>query len=123
MSLALKILILCCGLLVVGIVIYLLVQRKINERQSLFWIFGSVIILILSVMPKSLDVFASFFHVDYPPVLLFLFAILILLVITLYQSIQISMLQSHLRELTQYIAVFKEACTTMAEEEEGNNGN
>lgn len=122
MSIALKILILCCGLFFVGIVLYLLVQRRINERHSLLWLFGAVIILLLSILPNSLDIVAGFFHVDYPPALLFLFAILILLIITLYQSIQISILQERLREITQHFTVFEESYAKKPEDKEGSHG-
>jgi hypothetical protein len=71
----------------------------------LFWFFGAIIILILSTIPEILAVIANLVGVDYPPALLFLIAILVILAIILYQSIQISILQERLRELTQQISI------------------
>ncbi|PKM87984.1 MAG: hypothetical protein CVU87_08545 [Firmicutes bacterium HGW-Firmicutes-12] len=105
MGLATKGFIIVLGLIFVGVIILLLVKRKINERHSLFWLFGAIIILILSTIPEILAVIANLVGVDYPPALLFLIAILVILAITLYQSIQISILQERLRELTQQIAI------------------
>ncbi len=105
MSDILRLLVLFCGIGFVLMVFVLLVKRKINERNSLLWLVGAFIILVLSIAPNTLQVLAEVFDVDYPPSLLFLFSTLIMLLIVLYQSLQISVLQEHLRELTQQIAV------------------
>lgn len=107
MGLALKLIILICGALFVVTVIYLLVIRKINERNSLFWLFGSFLILILAMIPNILEYIAELVGVDYPPTLLFLASTLIILFIILYQSIQISILQERLKELSQHVAILK----------------
>ena len=105
MNTLLKIFILSCGLIVVGTIVYLLMKRKISERNSLLWLLGSLVILTLSAMPEVLEVIAHMLGVDYPPSLLFLFSTLILLFITLYQSIQISILSAQVKELTQHVAI------------------
>lgn len=105
MSSLLKLFILICGLLFVGTVIFLLVKRKINERNSLMWLLASIIILVLSAFPEMLEVLAHSVGVDYPPALLFLFSTLILLLVVLYQSIQISTLFEQVKELTQHVAI------------------
>ena len=105
MGSTLKLFILLCGLVFVGAVLYLLVKRKINERNSLLWLLGALIILGFSTMPEMLQVLADFAGVEYPPTLLFLFSTLIILFILLFQSIQISELQEHLKELTQLVAI------------------
>lgn len=105
MSGTVKFLIFILGVIFVVSVFYLLVKRKINERNSLFWLAGSLIILTLATMPDILDIMARFLGVDYPPTLLFLLSILVILFILLYQSIQISILQDKCRELTQRLAI------------------
>ena len=105
MGSTLKLFILLCGLVFVGTVIYLLVQRKINERNSLLWLLGALIILAFSTMPDLLQVLADLTGVEYPPTLLFLFSTLIILFILLFQSIQISVMQERLKELTQLVAI------------------
>jgi len=93
------------GLLYAGIAMGLLVKKKINERNMIVWIGSCVIILILSVNPEMLDWLAVKVGVSYPPSLLFLFSVLVLLLLTLYQSIQISTLQDKLKELSQFVAL------------------
>jgi len=86
-------------------VVHLLIKNKISERNSLIWLLGSVVVFIFSIDPLLLDKIAKSVGVDYPPTLLFLIAILILLFITLYHSVQISTLNAQVRELTQQFAI------------------
>lgn len=82
-------------------VVRLLVKRRISERNSFFWLAGALAILVLSALPDVLDIAARAAGVDYPPTLLFLLSILVILFILLHQSIQISILQEKCRELAQ----------------------
>ena len=107
MGTTLKLTIFFLGAVFVGYVIYLLVKRKIDERNSFFWLAGSLVILALSTMPDIIEIIANLVGVDYPPTLLFVLSILIILFILLYQSIQISMLQARCKELAQHIAIMK----------------
>lgn len=101
----LKLTILFLGIAFDVAMFFLLVTRRINERASLPWIVGSVIIMVFSLMPNVLEVLAQAFGVSYPPALLFLIAILIILLLLLYQSIHISILQNKTRELAQNLAI------------------
>lgn len=105
MDTTLKLTILFLGVTFDVAVFFLLVTRRINERASLPWFVGSVIIMIFSLMPNVLEVLANVFGVDYPPALLFLIAILIMLLLLLYQSIHISVLQNKTQELAQNLAI------------------
>lgn len=105
MSSLFKLIILLIGLSFSGTVLFLLVKKKINERNTLIWLGGSAFILIFSLNPKLLDQLVAWTGVDYPPSLLFLFSLLALLVLALYHSIQISVLQEKIQELSQHIAL------------------
>lgn len=105
MGSSVRLIIIFLGVAFVITVLYLLVKRKLDERNSLFWFAGAIITLLLSVVPNILDSLARSIGVDYPPALLFLVAILVILFILLYQSIQISVLQEKSRELVQILAI------------------
>jgi len=105
MDSTLKLTISILGLIFVGVVLYLLVKKKINERNSLMWIAGSLAIMAVCLMPDILEKMAQFLGIDYPPSLLFLVSILIMFLLILYQSIQISLLQDKCRELAQNLAI------------------
>ncbi|MEX1029638.1 MAG: DUF2304 domain-containing protein [Paenibacillaceae bacterium] len=101
----LKLIIFCIGVSLCTWVIILLARKKINERNTIVWIGGVILVLILSTNPEWLDVVASWAGVSYPPSLLFLCSFIVLLVITLYQSIQISHLYARIKEISQSIAL------------------
>ena len=105
MSLSLRFAILICGISFSIAIIKLLINRKFSEKISLIWLISAMAVFIISIFPKILDVFAKLLGVDYPPSILFLFAILILLFICFYHSIQISMLNNQVRELAQNMAI------------------
>jgi hypothetical protein len=60
---------------------------------------------VLSIRPKWLDVVADWAGVDYPPSLLFLCSFIVLLIVSLYQSMQISQLHAKMKELSQAVAL------------------
>jgi hypothetical protein len=101
----LQFLILGIGLCLCVWVIVLLASKKINERNTIIWVGGIILVLVLSSNPKLLDIVAKWVGVSYPPSLLFLCAFIVLLVITVYQSIQISQLYDRIKEISQSLAL------------------
>lgn len=105
MSEPLKYIVLLCGLLFAAAVVRLLIQQKISERNSIAWMGAAVAILAVSAFPQMVDRVASWVRVSYPPALVFLFSTLVLLLLVLYQSVQISELNEKLKELAQRLAL------------------
>lgn len=105
MQLILRIFVASLGVLFSFIIFYFLIKRRINERNSLLWFFGALVILGLSLMPKNFDKISHWLGVDYPPALLYLVAILAVLMILLHQSIIITELQKKSIELAQALAL------------------
>lgn len=100
-----RIVVLFCGAMFTFTVIRLLIKKKINEKVSLLWLIGSIIVFIISVVPSLLDKISYLIGVDYPPSLLFMAGILIILFICLMHSVQISILNNQIKELTQQIII------------------
>lgn len=69
------------------------------------WIAGTIIIIVLSFMPNLLATLANFAGVRYPPTFLFFISTLVILLIIMYQGIQISNLQDKCREMSQNLAL------------------
>lgn len=90
-----------------SIVMYLLAKKKINERNTMLWLAGAIGILLISAFPSLLNWTAQKIGVDYPPALLFLFSAILLLIIVLHQSIQISVLNEKVKQLAQHVALQK----------------
>ena len=104
-------------------VIVLLARKKINERNTILWVGGIILVLIISSNPKWLDVIAKWAGVSYPPSLLFLSSFIILLIITVYQSIQISQLYDRIKEISQSIALQSGHTHLEKLEKDGTNKN
>lgn len=105
MGIVLRIFVLCLGLFFTVSVFRFLIKRKLSEKNSIVWLLGSLLALIVSAFPQILDRLAVLFEVDYPPTLMFLLSTLLLLLITLHNSVQISVMGQQIRELTQNLAL------------------
>jgi hypothetical protein len=116
MQLSIRIFVFIIGVLFTSSIVRLLLAKKITERYSIFWFFGAFCILLLSIVPNFLDRIAALLKIEYPPTILFLIAILLLFWLTLYNSIQITLLRRQVVELTQQKAV-AEAMEKIKEEQ------
>lgn len=105
MNLHLRIFILLCGIIFDIIIVNLLVKKKISEKSSIVWFTLSILIFILSAFPGLLDAAAGFVGIDYPPTLLFLLSILMLFFMALSHYIQLSAINSRLKEVAQQVAI------------------
>ncbi|MDF2946174.1 MAG: hypothetical protein K0S51_853 [Bacillales bacterium] len=105
MSYLLQIFLVGCAVIFSAFVIRLLLKNKITERSSVIWLAGTLIILLLAGIPDIVDYFAEILGIDYPPALLFLLSTLVLLLFSLYQTIQITRLTNKIKDISQYLAL------------------
>ena len=87
-------------------------KKKLSVKESFWWVFASIIMIILSIFPYSIDVFASFLNISYPPSLLFVICIVFLVFINFRNSKKIAKHQEKIIELAQHIAILEEKCST-----------
>jgi hypothetical protein len=83
-------------------------RRKLREEYSILWLFGSALILVLSLKQDWLDRLAHMVGIAYPPSFLFLVGILFILLILIHFSIAISKLYQMNKKMAQEIALLKE---------------
>lgn len=107
MNIVLRIFIALLGSSFTIYIIHLLVNKKMTEKYSILWLIGTLGVLFVSIFPKVLDTTARFLGIDYPPALLFLSSIIIILLLNVYHSVQITILNSRLKELVEVIVVNK----------------
>ncbi|PIW38722.1 MAG: DUF2304 domain-containing protein [Hydrogenophilales bacterium CG_4_8_14_3_um_filter_62_83] len=89
-----------------GIAILYLVRRDhLYIRQGLFWIIVALASLILGIWPPIVDWVGSLVGVYYPPALLFLIAIVVLMVRSLLTDIALTQVRRDLRRVNQRIAL------------------
>lgn len=82
-------------------------RRKLREEYSILWLFGSVIVLVLSVKQDWLTRISAAVGISYPPSFLFLVGMLLIVIILVHFSIVISKLMKMHRKIAQEIALMK----------------
>lgn len=82
-------------------------KKKFSIKESFWWMFGAIIMLILSIFPYSINWLAKIFGISYPPSLLFIFCIIFLVFINFRNSKRIAEQQEKIVELAQHIAILE----------------
>jgi hypothetical protein len=104
-SYQITVLIMAIGL-AVGI-LYLVRRDHIYIRQGLFWIIVAVVSLSLGIWPYLIDDIGEALGVAYPPTLLLLVAIIVLVLKALLGDIGLTKLRRDMRRLNQRIALLE----------------
>ncbi|MEK6274706.1 MAG: DUF2304 domain-containing protein [Actinomycetota bacterium] len=92
---------------IVGVVIELIRQRKLQERYALLWIATGVVMLVLAVWRGALYALADVTGVAYPPSALYMVAGLFVLVVLLHYSTVLSRLSDQNKTLAQRLALLE----------------
>ena len=82
-------------------------RRRLREEYSILWLFGSVVILVLSLKQDWLISISHSVGIAYPPSFLFLVGILFVLLILIHFSIAISKLHQMNKKMAQEVAMLK----------------
>ena len=93
---------------IVGVVIELIRQRKLHERYALLWILTGVVMLVLAVWRGALYALAHATGVAYPPSALYMVAGLFVLVVLLHYSTVLSTLADQNTVLAQRLALLEQ---------------
>ena len=88
-------------------ILNLIKKKSFSVKESMFWVLGTVIILIFAIFPKLLDVIAIKLNIAYPPSLLFLMGILFLLLINFRNTQKISKQNERIIELAQRCSIIE----------------
>lgn len=99
------------AVLFIGFMINLVKKEKLDEKYSILWLIMASITLIVSIFPEIITSIAAKFNVYYPPSLMFLLAILILVTYIIHITVVITKQNKMIVRLTQEIAILKEKNT------------
>ena len=83
-------------------------KKKFSIKESFWWFVASVVMLLLSIFPYSINWLAKIFGVEYPPSLLFVFCIIFLTFINFRNSKKIAEQQEKIIELAQQVSILKQ---------------
>jgi hypothetical protein len=101
--------VLVIGFGLAGVILYLVRRDHIYIRQGVFWIMVAVLSTLFGVWPTLIDVVGGALGVAYPPTLLLLVAIIVLVVKALLADIALTKVRRDLRRLNQRIALLETA--------------
>lgn len=107
MSLTQYILGIAAAVFTLGIVIEMLRRRRLRERHAIWWLIAGFLALIISVFPVILTWFSGVLGFEVPVNLVFFASLLILFLVALQHSSELTELESHNRKLVEEIALLE----------------
>ena len=95
------------GLLIAGVILMLVRRDYLHTRYSLWWLLIAVAVLILGFFPGLIDMVGSPFGVHYPPILLVIICLGLMLIKMLTMDLERSRHERELRRLAQRLALLE----------------
>jgi hypothetical protein len=89
-------------------ILYLVRRDHIYIRQGVFWITVAIASLVFAFWPSLIDTLGGVLGIAYPPTLLFLVAIIVLVLKALFGDIALTKQRRDLRRLNQRIALLEQ---------------
>jgi hypothetical protein len=93
------------GLLIASTILWLIRRDHLHSRHAFWWLLVALIVVLLGIFPKIIDVIALQVGVNYPPTLLFILGIGMILIKVLLMDLHQSQLERKLRRLAQKLAI------------------
>jgi hypothetical protein len=89
------------------VILYLVRRDHIYIRQGIFWILVAVVSIVFGIWPALIDVLGGALGVAYPPTLLLLAAIIVLVLKALLADIALTKVRRDMRRLNQRVALLE----------------
>ncbi len=99
--------VLVMGIGLAGVILYLVRRDHLYIRQGMFWIAIAFFSFLFAVWPYFVDALGALFGIAYPPTLVLLAAIIVLVVKALLGDIALTQVRRDLRRLNQRIALLE----------------
>ncbi len=94
--------------LVIGVVILLLIRKNhLHSGYAIWWIFAAAAIIIFGSFPQLIDKIGYTLGVAYPPVLLIILGVCVILVKILTMDMERTRQEKKLRRLVQRLALLE----------------
>lgn len=89
------------------LILNLVRRNKLDEKYSILWFFLAVITLLVSIFPSIIETISEWFDVYYPPTVLLLFAVIIIMAYIVHITMVITRQNKMIIKLTQELAILK----------------
>ena len=107
MSTATYILGIASALIALFAVVELLRRRRLRERHAIWWFVAALLALIIGIFPRALTSLAGMLGVEIPTNLVFFVSIVILFLVSLQHSAELTELEDKTRTLAEEAALQK----------------
>jgi len=95
------------GLILAGTILWLIRRDHLHTRHATWWLSIAFMIMILGIFPSLVDVIALKLGVNYPPTLIFVLGIGMVLLKVLSVDIEQSQSERKIRRLAQRLALLE----------------
>lgn len=116
MTLTVQITIITLGVILLVAIILAAIQKKITESHALLWILPCILIIIGGIFPQLTYLLSSFFNTEYPPAIIFAFAIIIVYLILFQCFKNLSILTMKNKELASRTAIMTQQIQDLEKE-------
>ena len=105
MTMSVQLLAVCVTLPFLLVIIRLVRRRRLRAKYSFLWLGVGGTILLFTLIPGLMETIAARVGILYPPALLFLGAIMLLLFLSVHFSWELSRLEDRMRTLAEELAL------------------
>jgi len=95
------------GLLVLAAMVELLRRRQLREKYAILWLGVSLVVIVLAAFPGLLDWSAHRLGIVSPPNLLLFAAVLVLLLVSVHLSWEVSRMEEETRTLAEEVGLLR----------------
>ncbi len=96
------------GLVIAGIILFLIRRDLLHARYSIWWFLVAVASAFFGAFPWVIDKIAGSFGIAYPPILLVIVGMGLVLIKMLTMDIERSEQEMKIRQLTERLAIYEE---------------
>lgn len=105
------------GLATAGLIIYLIRRDSMSANYVVWWVVIATGLVLVGIFPKVPDYFGKILGIAYPPIIIIIVTLCMVLIKLLLMDIDRSRQERQIRILTQKLAVYEQEA-----EEEGGEG-
>lgn len=91
----------------VGFLVVLMRTRRLREKYAVIWIVVGLGVSVLAVFPRAAEALARLVGVQTPSNLIFALALIVLLLVGIQLSVEITTLEEETRTLTEEVALLR----------------
>lgn len=110
------------SILFLVIIIVEIKKGNLLEKYSLFWIFFSIVMIVISANLRFLNLLSRMLHIYYAPSVLFLLGLLFIISYCFHLTLIISKQTESIVKLTQEVAILKNMVEKSSRDVEGGKG-